>query len=165
MVNTNALVTAAREYLDDSSIQDALESMSQVPQLIPAVRHFALWCARRVQPLMSDLRSVYALEIAERYLQGEATDEELEAALVAADATGQGTTYDAGISAAWAAAWAASSSRGTQAETARRAAQAASNAAYFGQATTDSAAAEHAVQITKLEAVLDAGRWVEDGIS
>ena len=50
------------------------------------LRLFAVWCARQVQHLMTDHRSIAALDVAERYANGEATREELDAALSAADA-------------------------------------------------------------------------------
>ena len=48
------------------------------------LRLFAVRCARRVHHLMKDQRSVAALDVAERYAKGEATDEELAAARDAA---------------------------------------------------------------------------------
>ena len=48
------------------------------------LRLFAVWSARRVQHLMTDDRSITALDVAERYANGNATDEELKAARDAA---------------------------------------------------------------------------------
>jgi hypothetical protein len=48
------------------------------------LRLFAVQCARRVQHLMTDPRSVAALDVAERHAKGEATDEELAKARSAA---------------------------------------------------------------------------------
>lgn len=42
------------------------------------LRLFAVWCARRVQHLITDERNLNALNVAERYAKGEATLEELE---------------------------------------------------------------------------------------
>ena len=50
------------------------------------LRLFAVWCARQVQHLMSDPRSVDAIDVAERYADGKATDDELAAARAAAAA-------------------------------------------------------------------------------
>ena len=47
-------------------------------------RLFAVWCARRVQHLMKDERSLHALDVVERYARGEAADAELDAAEAAA---------------------------------------------------------------------------------
>lgn len=50
------------------------------------LRLFAVWCARQVQHLMEDERSIAALDVAERFANGEATSEELAAARAAAGA-------------------------------------------------------------------------------
>jgi len=63
------------------------------------LRLFAVWCARKVQHLMPDQRSLDALDVAERYANGQATRDELAAAWAAARAS----AWDA----AWVAAWAA----------------------------------------------------------
>ncbi len=69
------------------------------------LRLFAVWCARQVQHLLTDPRSINAIDVAERYANGEATDRELTAASAAAIAAAR----TAARSAAWAAAWAADS--------------------------------------------------------
>ena len=48
------------------------------------MRLFAVWCARQVQHLMKDERSLKALDVAENFANGLATKEELAAAWVAA---------------------------------------------------------------------------------
>lgn len=74
------------------------------------LRLFAVRCARRVQHLMKDQRSIDALDVAERYANGEATEDELtaatEATWAAADAAAEAATC-AVLSATWAAADAA----------------------------------------------------------
>jgi hypothetical protein len=85
-------------------VSESIENM--IDRLTERQRHeFALACARRVQHLMTDPRSVAALDTRERWLRGEATDEEMaaarDAAWNAADAAW------AAADAAWAAAWAA----------------------------------------------------------
>ena len=78
-------------------------------------RLFAVFAARRVQRLMTDPCSIAAIDIAERYAYGEATDEELsaawdaasDAAQAAAEAAAEAAAKDAAWDAAWAAAWAA----------------------------------------------------------
>lgn len=70
------------------------------------LRLFAVWCARQVQHLMEDERSIAALDVAERFANGEATSEELAAAGAAAGAT---------AGAAWVAAGAAWDARDAQA--------------------------------------------------
>ena len=54
------------------------------------LRLFAVWCARQVQHLMTDPRSVAALDAAERFANGEATADELAAARDAARAAASG---------------------------------------------------------------------------
>jgi hypothetical protein len=93
---------------------------------------FAVACARRVQHLMRDPRSVAALDTRERWLRGEATDEEMDAARAAAWA-------------AWAAAGAAC------------AAAAAARAAAWAAARDAAWAAERAWQRAELERMLAEG--------
>ena len=94
--------TAADDYplslitiLDSNGIDDALWCLRAVYDHDKEIRLFAVWCARQVRHLMTDQRSVAALDVAERFANGDATKEELDAAGAAA--------WDA----AWAAAWAA----------------------------------------------------------
>ena len=56
---------------------------------------------------MTDQRSLDALDVAERYANGQATEKELSAAWVAAWAAARGTVGNAAWAAAWDAAWAA----------------------------------------------------------
>ena len=84
-----------------NGLDDALWCCRAEPQHAKEWRLFAVWCARQVQHLMTDRRSIDALDVAERYANGQATDAELEPA---GDAAG-----DAAWSAAWAAARAAQS--------------------------------------------------------
>ncbi len=88
-----------------------------------SLRLFAVWCARQVEHLMTDERSKNAISVAERYANGQATDEELaaagdaardaagDAARDAARAAARAAAGDAANAAAraatWAAAWAA----------------------------------------------------------
>jgi hypothetical protein len=70
--------------------------------LIPAktLRLFAVWCARQVQHLMSDPRSLAALDVAERFANGQATDQELTAARDAARDAACAAARDAACAAA-----------------------------------------------------------------
>jgi hypothetical protein len=78
-------------------------------------RLFAVWCSRQVQHLMTDPRSIAAIDVAERFANGEATREELESACAAARAVwaageaARAATLEAvwAAEAAEAAAWAA----------------------------------------------------------
>jgi hypothetical protein len=67
------------------------------------MRLFAVWCARQVQHLMTDERSIRALDVAERFANGEASIEELAAARDDA----RDAAWDAARDAAWDAALAA----------------------------------------------------------
>ena len=76
----------------------------------PVLQIFAIRCAKSVKHLMEDPRSVKALEVAERYINGKATAEELEKAIEAAvraaawaAARAAETAAMAAVTAAWAA--------------------------------------------------------------
>jgi hypothetical protein len=121
-------------------------------------REFALWCAERVRPLMTDPRSTNALDVAARHLREEATDEELTAARAAARAAAW--TAAAAAWAAAAVAWAAARhlrGEATDGEpAAANAANAAAWAAWAVRAASWDAAwdAEHAAQCAELERML-----------
>jgi hypothetical protein len=70
------------------------------------LRLFAVGCARKVQHLMKDQQSIDALDVAERYANGNATEDELAAAGLAARAA-TGSAAEAAAEAAWVAAGAA----------------------------------------------------------
>jgi hypothetical protein len=92
-----------RQIVETVGINDALWCLRTMPEHNNLWRLYAVRCARRVQHLMLDPRSVTALDVAERYARGEATDEELAVALAAALAAAR----DAAMSAAWDAAMSA----------------------------------------------------------
>lgn len=97
--------------LDSNGLDDALWCLRACEGINREARLYAVWCARQVQHLMTDQRSLAALDVAERHANGEATDEELDAAGAAAwdaawDAAGD-AAWDAERNAARAAAWAA----------------------------------------------------------
>ena len=90
---------AITTILDSNGLGDALWCLCAVDGHRREMRLFAVDCARSVQHLMTDPRSVAALDVAERHADGHATDDELAAARDAA--------WDAARDAAWDAAWAA----------------------------------------------------------
>ena len=95
---------ALTTILDSNGLDDALWCLRACEGTAREARLYAVWCARQVQHLMTDPRSLAALDAAERHANGEATDEELDAARAAAwDAS-----WAAARAAAWDAAWAAS---------------------------------------------------------
>ena len=67
-----------------NGLDDAIWCCRAEPKYDRQWRLYAVWCARRVQHLTTDPRSVAALDVAERYARGEASDEELAAARDAA---------------------------------------------------------------------------------
>ena len=74
------------------------------------LRLFAVWSARQVQHLMTDPRSVQAMDTAERFANGNATEEELSASWAAAQraaGAAAGAASWAAQDAAGAASWAA----------------------------------------------------------
>ena len=71
--------------LDSNGLDDALWCLRAVEGHDREIRLYAVWCARRVQHLMTDPRSIAALDVAERFVNGEATREELADAEAAAD--------------------------------------------------------------------------------
>ena len=70
--------------LDSNGLDDALWCCRTAPEHNRVWQLYAVWCARQVQHLMTDQRSLNALDVAERYANGQATDKELSAAWTAA---------------------------------------------------------------------------------
>ena len=96
---------ALATILQSNGLDDAIWCLRAVDGHEKEMRLYAVWCARQVQHLMKDPRSLAALDVAERHAHGQATDDELAAAGAAAWAA----AWDAAREAAWAAAWAAAS--------------------------------------------------------
>ncbi|MBU9310889.1 hypothetical protein [Burkholderia multivorans] len=103
------------DVLNSNGIDDALWSLRCVSDADRDIRLFAVWCARQVEHLMQDQRSKDALDVAERFANGEATEGERVAAWAAAWAAARAAAWAAARAAAgaavgaaaWAAAWAA----------------------------------------------------------
>lgn len=80
-----------------NGLQDALWCCRAEPQYSKEWRLFAVWCGRQVEHLMKDKRSINALNVAERFANGEATDEERVAAWAATwDAAWEAAGYAVG---------------------------------------------------------------------
>lgn len=84
--------------IDSNGLDDALWCLRAVDGHAREMRLYAVWCARQVQSLLEDPRSLAALDVAERHANGGASNDELAAARAAA--------WDAARAAARAAAWA-----------------------------------------------------------
>jgi hypothetical protein len=93
--------------LKSNGLDDALWCCRAAPEYAREGRLYAVWCARQVQHLMTDQRSTEALDIAERYANGLATEEELAAARAAAGDAARAAARAAARDAARAAARAA----------------------------------------------------------
>lgn len=123
-----------KTVLESNGLDDALWCLRAVDGHDREIRLFAVWCARQVQHLMTDQRSLDALDVAERFANGQATEEELKSAEAAA--------WDASrdvARAAWDAVRAARAARA--AAMAARAAWAAARAAAWAAAWEDEAMA------------------------
>ena len=94
---------AITTIIDSNGLDDALWCLRAVEGYDRELRLFAVWCARQVQHVMTDQRSLDALDVAERYANDQATNDELAAAWSAARA------------AAWDAVWSVSAARSVSA--------------------------------------------------
>ena len=88
-----------------NGLDDALWCCRAEPQYDKEWRLYAVWCARQVAHLMTDQRSKDALDVAERFALGDASQEELDAARTAAWAVAWAVARDAARTAARTAAW------------------------------------------------------------
>ena len=139
--------------IDSNGLGDALWCLRAVDGYAREMRLYGVWCARRVQHLMKDPRSVSALDVAERYANGAASDVELAAAADAADAA----AWAAADAAAWAAADAASAAAAdARAAAADAAASAAADAAAAADARAAAAADARAADAAAWAAAWDA---------
>lgn len=86
--------------LDSNGLDDALWCLQAVEGHDREKRLYAVWCARQVQHLMKDKRSIDALDTAERFANGLATQEELDAARAAAGGAACNSAGDASCNSA-----------------------------------------------------------------
>jgi hypothetical protein len=140
--------------LDSNGLDDALWCLRAVECHDREIRLYAVWCARQVQHLMTDPRSIAALDVAERFANGEASQQELYAAWATAGDAARATAWDAEGAAARVTAWAAAGATAgaTARATARAAARATAGAAARATAG-DAAMAEGAAQEKRLREV------------
>jgi hypothetical protein len=76
---------AYTKIVEINGIDEALWACSAEPQYAKEWRLYAVWCARQVEHLMTDQRSKDSIIVAERYANGQATDEELSMAMATAN--------------------------------------------------------------------------------
>ena len=69
--------------VESNGFEDALWCCRSTPEYNKEWRLFTVKCARKVQHLMTDPRSIAAIDVAERFANGEATEEELAIAKIA----------------------------------------------------------------------------------
>jgi hypothetical protein len=120
--------------LDAVGLNDALWCCIAEPQYAAEWRRYAVWCARQVQHLMDDERSIAALDVAESFANGNTSAVELAAAGEAARAAAREAARAAARAAAWEAAWEAA--RAAAGEAAGEAAGAKQAAAFRQLVTT-----------------------------
>ena len=134
--------------LESNGLDDAIWAMRAVKGSDREIRLFAVWCARQVQHLMTDKRSVKAIDVSERFANGLASETDLlaarDAALAAAVAAAVAAAGAAAGAAARAAAWdaagaAAWADAGDAARSAARAAAWAASGAAAWDAAGDAA--------------------------
>ncbi len=128
-----------RQIVESNGLADALWCLRTMPEHSNRWRRLAVRYARSVQRLMTDPRSLAALDVAERHATGLATDGELKAAADAAWAA-----RDAADAAAEAAGAAAEAAAWDAAEAAADAARDAARAAAAGAWAAADAAADAA---------------------
>ena len=111
--------------IEGNGIEDALWCCRAAPEYDSEWRLYAVWCARQVQHLMVDPRSMVALDVAERHALEQATDDDLSAAREAAGEAAwaaarvaAGAAREAARVAAGEAAWAAARAAGAAARVA-----------------------------------------------
>ena len=87
--------------LEICGLNDALWALRATDDEKKICRLFAVFCARSVIHITNDWRSVQAVNVAERYAHGMATEEQLYAAWAAAWAAARSPAWAAARAAAW----------------------------------------------------------------
>ena len=83
-INADDEPLSVLSILNMNGIEDAIRCLGVVEDCDHQVRLFMARCARQIQHLMRDPRSVAAVDVAEQYARGKATDYELTVARTAA---------------------------------------------------------------------------------
>jgi len=76
--------------LDLNGFDDALWSLRAVEGYDKELRLFAVWCGKRVQENISDIRSIEAINVAEKFANGKASKCDLMKALIDAEESSDG---------------------------------------------------------------------------
>ena len=126
--------------LESNGFDDALWCMRAAPEYEKEWRLFAVWCARQVQHLITDERSISALDIAEKYTNDDATEDELNSARASASAAASNAASDAASDAESAATRAVASAAAWAATRAVASAAASAAVKYAASAATSNAA-------------------------
>jgi len=140
------------EILNSNGLGDALWCSRAVEGHDREMRLYAVWCARQIQHLMTDPRSVAALDIAERYARGQASQEKLKGAWEAAWEAARESARAERAAAAWEAAWEATAAARQAASVAAAAAWEAARVAWDAMAAAREQAAIDA-QVTEFRRV------------
>jgi len=141
--------------LDSNGLDDALWCMRAIEGRDKEIRLYAVWCARQVQHLMPDPSSLEALDVAEKFANGEATAEDLAEARTAARDAACDASCDASCDAARDALWAAASAASWAVDSAEvwAVANAAARAAAMYAESGAAGAAVRAAQASRLREV------------
>lgn len=145
--------------LDSNDLEDTLWCLSCLPEHHHLWRKYAVWCARQITHLMTNEKSICALDVAWRHSDKLATDKELAVAWSAAWDAMWATVGFVPRAAATAAAWSAEKDAALAAFVAAR--TAAGAAAWDVPKDAATAAAKDA-QRKKLTEILTASQWVDD---
>jgi len=136
--------------LDSNGVRDAIWCLRAVDGCAREKRLFAVWCARQVQHYMRDKRCTKTLDVVDRYANGDATLEDIDAARDAA--------YAAAAAADAAATYAAYAATDAASDAACSAAFAADERGSEYQAAYDAARAAQAAELSRVIACIDAGQ-------
>lgn len=136
------------QILNSNGLQDAIWALRCTHGADREIRLFAVLCARQVQHLITDERSLAALNVAEKFANGLATKEELAYAYAAADAA-----YAHASAVAYAAYAAAADAANAAANSAVDAAANAANAAAYAAYAAANAAVDAAVDAVHVASI------------
>ena len=152
--------------LENNGLDDALWALRCIKDADRDIRLFSVWCARQVQHLMIDSQSTNTLDVVERFANGKATKEELDAATDAATDAASAAWSASVENATWAAAWAVSAAWAASTENASASATTTWDAESAAtDAATDAARAAWAVRAVRdAESAVRAVRDAESAV-